>query len=203
MGGTHHDGGKRSRAGNHAEGDWPPWRDPSAGPGSQPSFPRKRGPGRRDASAQARRLWKSGSPLSLAMTEERVTHMLQHESAFSRRIAPEFLIEWRPERTEGAGNAGCWPQPMARLQKSKQAAVTTGPAGSSGIPCTMVLTLIARSPWEPGFLAPIAREIITRELGLSVGRPGPRAFTSASDRSSARECALRPDTSTASHAPRP
>src|SRR5215470_12098113 len=29
-----------------------------------------------------------------------------------------------------------------------------------GIPCAMVLTLIARSPWEPGFLAPIAREII-------------------------------------------
>ena len=31
-----------------------------------------------------------------------------------------------------------------------------------GIPCAMVLTLIARSPWEPGFLAPIAREIISR-----------------------------------------
>ena len=29
-----------------------------------------------------------------------------------------------------------------------------------GIPCAMVLTLIARSPWEPGFFAPIAREII-------------------------------------------
>jgi hypothetical protein len=30
---------------------------------------------------------------------------------------------------------------MARLQKSKQAAVTTGSAKSSGIPCAMVLTL--------------------------------------------------------------
>jgi len=61
---------------------------------------------------------------------------------------------------EGAGNAGCWPQPMARQQKEKLAAVTTGSAKSSGIPCTMVLTLISRSPWEPGYLAPITREII-------------------------------------------
>jgi hypothetical protein len=30
---------------------------------------------------------------------------------------------------------------MARLQKSKQAAGTTGSAKSSGIPCAMVLTL--------------------------------------------------------------
>jgi hypothetical protein len=47
---------------------------------------------------------------------------------------------------------------MARLQQKKQAAVTTGSAKSSGIPCAMVLTLISRSPWGPGFLAPIARE---------------------------------------------
>ena len=37
---------------------------------------------------------------------------------------------------------------------------TTGSAKSSGIPCAMVLTLMARSPWGPGFLAPITREII-------------------------------------------
>jgi hypothetical protein len=30
---------------------------------------------------------------------------------------------------------------MARLQNKKQAAVTTGSAGSSGIPCAMVLTV--------------------------------------------------------------
>src|SRR5262245_5901377 len=44
--------------------------------------------------------------------------------------------------------------------RKKQAAVTTGPARSSGIPCATVLTLISRSPWGPGFLAPITREII-------------------------------------------
>jgi hypothetical protein len=50
---------------------------------------------------------------------------------------------------------------MARLQKSKQAAVATGSAKSSGIPCAMVLTLIARSPWGPGLIAPIIGEIIS------------------------------------------
>jgi len=31
--------------------------------------------------------------------------------------------------------------PMARLQQKKQAAVTTGSARSTGIPCAMVLTV--------------------------------------------------------------
>jgi hypothetical protein len=52
---------------------------------------------------------------------------------------------------------------MARQQIEKLAAVTTGSAESSGIPCAMVLTLITRSPWEPGLFAPIAREIITSQ----------------------------------------
>jgi hypothetical protein len=53
---------------------------------------------------------------------------------------------------------------MARLQNEKLAAVTIqGSAGSPGIPCTMVLTLISRSPWGPGFLAAIASCIIMRK----------------------------------------
>jgi hypothetical protein len=58
---------------------------------------------------------------------------------------------------EGAGNAGCWPQPMARLQKSKQAAVTPGSAKSSGIPCAMVLTLIRALPGARALLPPSSR----------------------------------------------
>ena len=69
---------------------------------------------------------------------------------------------------------------MARLQNKKQAAVTTGSAGSSGIPCAMVLTLIARSPWRPGFFAPIIGKIISHQFDTSVGVSGPHAFTSAS-----------------------
>jgi len=40
--------------------------------------------------------------------------------------------------------------PMARLQQKKQAAVTTGKAGTTGIPCAMVLTAASRSPWSAG-----------------------------------------------------
>jgi hypothetical protein len=40
----------------------------------------------------------------------------------------------------------------------------------------MVLTFMARSPWEPGFLAPVAARFVTTRLDLSVGRPGPRDF---------------------------
>jgi len=40
--------------------------------------------------------------------------------------------------------------PMARLQQKKQAAVTTGKAGTTGIPCAMVLTAASCSPWSAG-----------------------------------------------------
>jgi hypothetical protein len=40
--------------------------------------------------------------------------------------------------------------PMARLQQKTQAAVTTGKAGQSGIPCAMVLTAASYSPWSAG-----------------------------------------------------
>ena len=67
--------------------------------------------------------------------------------------------------------------PMARLQNKKQAAVTTGSAETAGIPCAMVLRLMARSPRRPGFLAPVVGSVRhASQLGLSVGRPGPHAF---------------------------
>jgi hypothetical protein len=53
---------------------------------------------------------------------------------------------------------------------------TTGSAGSSGIPCAMVLRLIACSPRGPGFLAPVVARIVIAQLSASVGAPGPHAF---------------------------
>jgi hypothetical protein len=87
----------------------------------------------------------------------------------------------------------------------KLAALTTGPARSSGIPCAMVLTLIARAPWRPGFLAPsLARVRRARELSLSVGRPGPHAFAVRTGivRPRSEQRAFDSDTSTASRAQR-
>jgi hypothetical protein len=60
----------------------------------------------------------------------------------------------------------------------KQAAVTTGGAGSTGIPCAMVLTVsFAISPGT-GLSCPRRLRDVKhhRKLGLSVGRPGPRDF---------------------------
>ena len=44
--------------------------------------------------------------------------------------------------------------PMARLQQKKQAAVTTGSARSTGIPCAMVLRLIRDLPGDRALLPP-------------------------------------------------
>jgi hypothetical protein len=68
---------------------------------------------------------------------------------------------------------------MARLQQEKQAAVTTGSAKSSGIPCAMVLTVsFVLSPGDRAFLPPsLTRFIEPSELGASVGAPGPHDFS--------------------------
>ena len=61
----------------------------------------------------------------------------------------------------------------------------------------MVLRLIARSPREPGLIAPVVRKTSSdRELDLSVGRPGPHAFA-------VRSGAVRPHEQVARVALRP
>jgi hypothetical protein len=73
---------------------------------------------------------------------------------------------------------------MARLQKKKQAAVTTGAAGSSGIPCAMFDGLYVLS-LETGLIVSIRvmRSIIASRqrkrvaLDASSGASGPHDFT--------------------------
>jgi hypothetical protein len=57
----------------------------------------------------------------------------------------------------------------------KQAAVATGSARSTGIPCAMVDGLYRALPGERAFLPPSSASS-SRDLSLSVGRPGPRDF---------------------------
>src|SRR6266404_4483018 len=54
----------------------------------------------------------------------------------------------RPEKTEGAGNAGCpmHPQPRAQSVVKHTSVVTTVTPDSPGIPYAMVLRLISCSP---------------------------------------------------------
>src|SRR5689334_16244987 len=51
--------------------------------------------------------------------------------------------------------------PMARLQKSKQAADTTGSAGSPGIPCAMALRLIRDLPGARALLPPSPESLVS------------------------------------------
>ncbi len=71
---------------------------------------------------------------------------------------------------------------MARLRKKMQAAGTTGKAGSSGIPCAAVLTLIRDLLGAPGLLATVRDDarLARRRGDTSFGVSGPRDFTSAS-----------------------
>ncbi len=101
-------------------------------------------------------------------------------SPSSPRKAPELLPNRNPHDKEGAGNAGCWPQPMARLHIRKQAAVTTGPAGTSGIPCAMGFRLIRDLPGDR-LSCPRHRRIITASLASAPGCQDHTISTSAKD----------------------
>ena len=66
------------------------------------------------------------------------------------------------------------PQPCVQWKKARKQ-VTTGTPRSSGIPCTTVYRLIARSPRGAGLDSP--RHLpITGKLDSSVGESGPHAF---------------------------
>ena len=69
-----------------------------------------------------------------------------YDSAFSRRGIARVLPSNTPEKTEGAGNAGCTPHPQPRVQKKKaHEQVTTGTPKLPDIPCAMVLTAYLRA----------------------------------------------------------
>src|SRR5262245_12963479 len=94
------------------------------------------------AVASGRIGWSARYPIYDTVDEDR------HASTFPRQDLPEFCKFHRPLTDEGAGNAGCWPHPWPACKSGKQAAVTTGRAETTGIPCAMVLTAASCSPWS-------------------------------------------------------
>jgi len=116
----------------------------------------------RDASARAERPRGPGSP---AFADDDSGdcgwHLFQ---ARLRVLAARYarVLRWSlpSEIKEGAGNAGRRPRPWPACKKVSRRQLPQVQPDHPGIPCAMVLTLMARSPWEPGFVAPIAREII-------------------------------------------
>src|SRR5689334_14545215 len=91
---------------------------------------------------------------------------------------PELLTAKTLIKTRGRRECRVKASPMARLQKKKQAAVTTGAAVSTGIPCAMFDGLYALS-LETGLIASIVRATHKRrrEVHASTGAPGPHDFT--------------------------
>jgi hypothetical protein len=69
--------------------------------------------------------------------------------------------------------------PMARLQQKKQAAVTTGKAGSTGIPCAMVLTVsfvLFPMTMLGCHRRPQGARCAPREFSACIGAPEPHDF---------------------------
>jgi len=105
----------------------------------------------------------------------------EYEAAFSRHVLPELCKILLPldERAQGRPGADLAHGPPA---EKKQAAVTTGSAKTSGLPCATVYGLYALSPGT-GCLAPVVRTLVkASELDLSTGRPGPHDFVVRADR---------------------
>ena len=82
-------------------------------------------------------------PPSRVMTTERV-------SAFSRRIAPELCLSFRPQIKRAQGMPGAGWHPRSRVQIALVVAHTSIQVQPEqpGIPCAMGLRLIPSSPWR-------------------------------------------------------
>ena len=91
-----------------------------------------------------------------------ISNSAKHRSAISRRIPPELCDRHALEKREGAGNAGRWPQPMARLQQKTQAAGTTGSAEHPAFPARWAYSLYVISPGT-GLIAPVACEHVASQ----------------------------------------
>jgi hypothetical protein len=102
----------------------------------------------------------------------RMMSQLGQASAFSRREAPERCTILIAFENRGRRESRVPAAPAASRAKYKKhtSLVTTGSPETPGLPCAMVLRLISRSPRGPGFLAPVASRIASRNLTPASGR---------------------------------
>jgi len=117
-------------------------------------------------------------PPSRTMTAEDVTLALsKHAFAISRRDSPEFCQRPPSKNKRAQGRPGASAHPRPVCIGSKHTVVTTGGAGSSGLPCAMVLTAyIVLSPGTGLSCPRHFRELPSRKLSASVGALGPHDF---------------------------
>ena len=113
---------------------------------------RLRWPGRRET-LPARSISNFKQPPPERVIENRKTRL----RILAARSARSYALAMPSKSEEGAGKAGC-PQAPA-IVRTKCTRVTARCAGTPGLPCAMVLRLIARSPWRRIPLASIADEL--------------------------------------------
>ena len=100
------------------------------------------------------------------------------DSIFPRQDMPGFC-QMSPPKDRGRRECRALSrtrEPCVQKNVHSAHASNTGQPRSSGIPCTMVLRLIARSPRGTGLDSPRRPPIIAGRLDPSIGGPGPRAF---------------------------
>jgi hypothetical protein len=102
----------------------------------------------------------------------------EHSSAFPRRESARVMHALALDENRGRRECRVTTSPMARLQQRKQAAVTTGRAGSAGIPCAMVLRVIRALLGDHCLVATVTRETREhlRDLSACFGAPEPHDF---------------------------
>ena len=107
--------------------------------------------------------------------------VLRHAPTFPRREMPEFFKRTTLEITEGAGNAGCALHPRPRVQQKSTRVSNHRYTASTGIPCTMVLTVsFVISPVTGLFCHRHFAGIIPRTLAPASGRQDHTTSPSAS-----------------------
>src|SRR5437667_3707416 len=104
-------------------------------------------------------------------TKRTLTRVLVPAARFARVVQTNTLKE-----AEGAGNAGCALHPRPRVQQKSTRVSNHRYTASTGIPCTMVLTVsFVISPVTGLFCHRHSRNRF-RKLSASVGAPGPHDF---------------------------
>ena len=125
-------------------------------------------------------LRRTAPSLAIASPASGTDQCAAHDSALPRHEMPELLRNRRPSKTEGAGNAGCWPHPQPRGQKRVE-----GPQAKSlqvkpkhpALPARWLYGLLRALPGVSGLLAPVAAQIALRKLDPSVEVTGPHGLT--------------------------
>ena len=108
------------------------------------------------------------SPQQAGVSKDGPLKERRHESSFPRRDASEFFNQITLMRSEGAGKTGCPSHPWSACRK-KHAAEPQVRAGTTGLPCAMVLRLIRDLPGDQALFVTVASHH-PRNLTPALGR---------------------------------